>query len=114
MTRCTCTWGTHVTTSYPVGVSAYGITATDPACPHHGSDPKEPTVRSTAATRRPSYRAAVEWIAREDEPSYTDAAEVMVESGVAIGLVADLWGKLDEDVANDVARWRRRAGVQVD
>lgn len=38
-TDCTCTWGTLVTTSYPRGISAYGITANDPRCPHHGSDP---------------------------------------------------------------------------
>lgn len=34
--ECTCTWGVHTSTTYPVGVNAYGITANDPDCPQHG------------------------------------------------------------------------------
>jgi hypothetical protein len=65
--------------------------------------------RSTAATRRPTYRFAVAWIAQEDEPGDLDPA--VIAGYISTCLVADLWGKDEADVAEDVARYRRRAAL---
>lgn len=59
--------------------------------------------------RGPSYTAAVRWIAVEDEPGYLEPEDIQVESGVAVSLVADVYGRVPEQVAEDVARVRRQA-----
>jgi hypothetical protein len=59
--------------------------------------------------RGPSYTAAVRWIACEDEPGYLDPEEIVRESGVSVALVADVYGRFDQQVAEDVARFRRLA-----
>lgn len=59
-------------------------------------------------SHRASYREAVRWIAREDEPGYLDAADVERESGLTVALIADLWRKQPHHVAADVARYRRQ------
>jgi hypothetical protein len=57
------------------------------------------------AAKRPGYREAVEWIAREDEPAEMNAEAV---SGlVSVALVADLFGKEQIEVARAVIRFRR-------
>ncbi|HEY7195500.1 MAG TPA: hypothetical protein VH439_17285 [Gemmatimonadales bacterium] len=57
--------------------------------------------------RRPSYLRAVEWIALNDEPTLTDAAEL--SELISVVLVADLWGKEPDDVARDVLQARAEA-----
>lgn len=59
--------------------------------------------------RGPSYTAAVRWIACEDEPGETEPHGILRESGVAVALVADVYGRFDQQVAEDVARVRRQA-----
>lgn len=58
------------------------------------------------AAKRPSFSAAVRWIAEQDEPTYFDADEIEQESGVACALIADLWGCDPSYVAAKVAAYR--------
>ena len=57
---------------------------------------------------RPGYRAAVAWIAANDEDAEQDPEEVAQQMTVC--LVADLWDKSTMIVARDVLRYRRRIG----
>jgi hypothetical protein len=55
--------------------------------------------------KRPGYREAVEWIARNDDPGEMSADPV---SGlISVALVADLFGKEQIEVARAVIRFRR-------
>ena len=56
--------------------------------------------------KRPSYRAAVQWIADNDETAETDVRELALL--ISVSLVADLFGKHVDDVAKDVARARAK------
>lgn len=69
--------------------------------------------RKPRVTRRPTYRAAVEWIAHEDNAGSGDTLED-VAGYISTGLVADLFGAESEDVAADVIRERRKAGLPVE
>jgi cbb3-type cytochrome oxidase subunit 1 len=53
----------------------------------------------------PTYKAAVQWIAENDEPTWygVDSVALML----TVVLVADLFGKTPEDVAKSVVRYRR-------
>ena len=62
---------------------------------------------STKATRKPSYRVGVEWIAHNDEPGCMDVEEV--GGMISVMLLADLFGKYTRHVAEDVIRARKRA-----
>jgi hypothetical protein len=57
-----------------------------------------------------SYRAALEWIALNDDAATDDVspnAQSTVESYITVKMVADLFGKSAEDVAARVLRRRR-------
>lgn len=56
---------------------------------------------------RASYRHAVQWIAVNDNAGNGDTEEE-VRGYVTTGLVADLFGKTDEQVARDVMRARQK------
>ena len=56
--------------------------------------------------RRASYRAAVAWIAENDEAG-DDTVEIA--EMISTLLVADIFGVTPERVASDVVRYRRRA-----
>lgn len=61
--------------------------------------------------KRPAYREAVEWIARNDECTETSAEAV---SGlVSVALVADLFGKDQIEVARAVINFRRAHNDEV-
>lgn len=62
--------------------------------------------------QRPSYREAVAWIALNDNAGGGDSPE-WIAGYVTTGLVADLFGCPQEEVAADVARVRRREGLGV-
>jgi hypothetical protein len=62
--------------------------------------------------KRPSFRAACEWIAANDEDTYTDPAEIVIESGMTCALIADLFGCWPEYVAERVARIRTEGAPQ--
>jgi len=51
---------------------------------------------------------AIRWIARNDEPQCFDETEV--ESLVTVNLIADLFGKPAEEIANAVINTRRGIG----
>jgi hypothetical protein len=51
------------------------------------------------------YKDAIEWIARNDNPGDYETAEE-ISRYLTVGLVADLWGKSESDVAVDVERVR--------
>lgn len=52
-----------------------------------------------------SYRAAIRWIAENDESATTDHETVSLQ--VTVCLVADLWHKLTDTVASDVLAERK-------
>jgi hypothetical protein len=52
------------------------------------------------------YMEAVAWIANNDEPGETDAETV--SEMISVLLVADLWRKEPEQVADDVLRARSK------
>lgn len=54
--------------------------------------------------KRASYREAIEWIARNDDVDTLD--EEAVSSYLTTGLVADLFGKEQSEVARAVVRLR--------
>lgn len=54
--------------------------------------------------KRASYREAIEWIARNDDVDTLD--EEAVSSYLTTGLVADLFGKEQSEVARAVVRFR--------
>jgi hypothetical protein len=58
---------------------------------------------------RASYRKAIEWIAMNDEPDSDDRD--FVAGMISTMLVADLFGKTPETVAQAVIRYRKRNGV---
>ena len=59
-------------------------------------------------TKRPSYTGAVEWIARNDEP--TARYEQLIDL-ISVVLVADLFGIEAAKVAADVERYRNKEGL---
>ncbi|MGK7753751.1 hypothetical protein [Roseovarius sp. C03] len=67
---------------------------------------------SRRVTIRPSYRAAVAWIAHEDNAGCGDPEEE-IRGYISTHLVADLFGTDLDDLARDIARERRRAGIKV-
>ena len=59
--------------------------------------------------KRASYRAAIEWIALNDDAGSKDALIPEVVSGyVSSVLVADLFGVEDSKVGADVVRFRQK------
>lgn len=62
-------------------------------------------------TRR-GYRYAVEWIALNDDAG-GGASSSEIAGYVSTGLVADLFGKDQRDVALDVYRFRQKVGYEV-
>ena len=55
------------------------------------------------------YKAAVKWIADNDESRLADYNDVEEISGMlTVNLVADLWHKNAEDVARDVVTERKK------
>jgi len=60
--------------------------------------------------KRPSYRAAVAWVAGNDDPGVVDVETVRCM--VTVGLVADLFGVEVERVAADVVKLRRRDALR--
>jgi hypothetical protein len=60
------------------------------------------------AAKRASYRAGVDWIALNDDPTIMDAE--VVASLISVCLLADLFEKSQEDVARDVIRQRKKFG----
>lgn len=69
-------------------------------------DPLPPPRAKRPAVKRPAFRDAIQWIAEQDEPSYTEPDEIEQESGVACALIADLWGCEPSYVAAKVAAYR--------
>lgn len=65
---------------------------------------------SRAATLSPSYRRGVAWIAENDEPDSLDLDDVA--GFISTLLLADLWGKDPEVVAEDVVRYRVRRDAE--
>lgn len=65
---------------------------------------------------RPSYRAAVAWIANNDSPGDSpgdnDPAEI-IAGLVTVCLVADLFGVSNERVAADVIRYREKEHADI-
>lgn len=59
---------------------------------------------------KPSYRAAVEWIAVNDNPGAAEPPETL-ESYLTVALVADQFGVDVKRVAEDVANFRERQGA---
>lgn len=57
--------------------------------------------------KRPSYKAAVQWIADNDEPTIR-TMERLGEAAdlISVMLVADMWGTTASSVAADVIRKR--------
>lgn len=62
--------------------------------------------------KRASYRAAVEWIAMNDEPSQTEPRDVA--GYISTCLIADLFGVEPSRVARDVIRVRIKERETVD
>lgn len=60
--------------------------------------------------KRPSWRAGVEWIAWNDEPSELD--EERVAYFISSLLLADLFGKEPLEVGRAVVRYRKLHGVE--
>lgn len=57
--------------------------------------------------KRASYRDGVAWIALNDEAGSEDRLnEEVVKSYISTILLADLFGKPEEDVAKDIVRYR--------
>lgn len=56
--------------------------------------------------KRASYRAGVEHIALNDDPTELD--ESVVSATLTVGLLADLFGVDPERVAKDVIRFRKK------
>lgn len=56
--------------------------------------------------KRPSYRLAVLWVSRNDEPGEMDADRVA--SSISVQLIADLFDVDPSRVARDVVRVRVR------
>lgn len=60
---------------------------------------------------RPSYRRAIEWVALNDDPEWIDNHEqFQTGPSVAAALIADLFGKTDDQVRADLKRLVRRRG----
>jgi hypothetical protein len=75
--------------------------------------PRGGNTRRRRVNRRPTYAQAVEWLAHEDNAGAGDSVEE-ISSYVTTHLVADLFGaETTRDVAEDVARERRKAGLDV-
>lgn len=53
---------------------------------------------------RPSLKAAIQWIALNDETAETDPE--IIAQFISVALVADLWGHTPRDVADLVVRQR--------
>jgi hypothetical protein len=63
----------------------------------------------TRSRRCGSYARAIAWIADNDDTSWLRAVDDdEVIPSVTASLVADLFGRTDEDVARDIARALRR------
>ena len=54
--------------------------------------------------KRASYRAGIAWVAGNDEPEDLDAASVA--GYISTGLLADLFGKDLDEVAEAIVRYR--------
>lgn len=54
---------------------------------------------------RASYRKAIEWIALNDEPGEMNV-EITSEM-ISVGLIADLFGKTQQEVARQVVKRRK-------
>lgn len=59
--------------------------------------------------KRPTYKAAIEFITFNDEPGDLDAESV--SSMISVGLVAELFGKSTAEVATSVVALRRKVSV---
>jgi hypothetical protein len=59
--------------------------------------------------KRPSYKAAVEWIAVNDEPTWSDFNDV--NSMLTVCCVADMFEVATERVTKDVLKVRERETV---
>lgn len=57
--------------------------------------------------KRASYRAAVEWIALNDDAGNGDTAEIVADY-VSVGLIADIFEVPAEKLAADIMRVRAR------
>lgn len=55
----------------------------------------------------PALRAALEWIADNDDPTELDAEHV--RGLISVALVADLWNKEAEKLAKSIVRLRRKS-----
>jgi hypothetical protein len=70
---------------------------------------KTPTRPPRRRMKRPSYRAAIAWIALNDEPAENHPEHVAQLISTAI--VADLFDVAEEIVAAEVLRRRKREGI---
>jgi hypothetical protein len=55
---------------------------------------------------RASYRAGIRWIAENDETMERDRN--VIRDLISVQLLADLFGKEDDDIAVDVLKYRSR------
>lgn len=69
------------------------------------------TVVKKHRTVRPSYRAAIAWIALNDEPDETNEEEIKLFLSVC--LVADLFDKHTDIVAADVVKHKKKESKHV-
>ena len=53
-------------------------------------------------TKRPGYREAIEWIAHNDDCTWLD--DEYPALSVPLALVADLWGKSEDEATRDLRR----------
>ncbi|MCL4683040.1 MAG: hypothetical protein KJZ92_17465 [Rhodocyclaceae bacterium] len=59
---------------------------------------------------RPTYRAAIEWIAANDNPGAAEPSETL-KGYLTVALVADLFGVDVKRAAEDVANFRNKQGA---
>jgi hypothetical protein len=62
--------------------------------------------RNNTAPRRPTLKAAIEWIAANDEPEETDVEAIACQ--VSTALVADLFGKTPGSIAVRIIATRNK------
>lgn len=61
--------------------------------------------------RRASYRAGVEWIARNDETGDNVLDEKVIAEYISTMLLADLFGLMVQRVAYDIVKFRKKENM---
>lgn len=59
---------------------------------------------------RPSLKAAIEWVALNDDPSEMDQ-EVVIET-ITVGMLADLYGKTTSEISRRIVKIRREENAR--